>query len=239
MTIADIITVARQLSNSDATAYPAITAPSTINILGININVAIETLVSKIIQVCRNFPHDDENFGNIAEGTIALEEGISKYTITDKFLDIREIKVKDSSGYFHIVKPRTQKESEAILETLEAETGLPTHYRIIGRTLFLSPAPTASAVTLTAGLKFFYTRTSYQITYADFSAGFLVPGIASPWHITIAKMAALPFCKTYKKDQVAQLQLDIQTEIEDMLIFYANRQKDRDNRIIPKVENCR
>ena len=223
MTITQLNTKARSLADADTTSWTAA------NLL-IDINAAIETLVSKIIQVCRNFPYDDENFGNIASGTILLEEGVSKYTITDKFLDILEIKVKDTSGYWHIVEPRTQRETESIVETLEAETGLPTHYRAVGRTIFFSPAPTSSSVTLTAGGKIRYTRTSYQITSDDVTAGTLVPGIASPWHITIAKMAALDYCKSYKKDRVAQLQMDIQDEIygrQGLLVFYSNRQKDR------------
>jgi len=234
MTITEINTKARSLTDSDTTSYPAA------NLL-IDVNAAIETLVSKIIQVCRNFPYDDENFGNIASGTILLEEGVSKYTITDKFLDILEIKVKDVNGSWHIVEPRTQRETDSILETLEAETGLPKNYRAVGRTIFLSPAPGAAYVTLTAGGKIVYTRTSYQITSADVTTGTLVPGIASPWHITICKMAALAQCKSYKKDRVAQLQMDIQDEIygrQGLLVFYANRQKDRVNRLTPKVENC-
>jgi hypothetical protein len=40
-------------------------------------------------------------------------------------------------------------------------------------------------------------------------------------------MAALPYCKTYKKDRVAQLERDIFEETKEMLKFYSSREKDK------------
>jgi len=219
------------LCDSDTTSYPLADKAR-------RANSAIETLTAKIMQVCKNFPYDDENIGDLAEGTITLEEGVSKYTLTDKFLNVLGWKVKDTSGYWHIVQPYSMDEANRdgiVLETKEAETGLPLTYRAVGRTFFFAPAPGAAYVTLAAGGKFFYSRTAHLFTADDTDA---VPGIASPWHITIVKMAALPFCKTYKKDRVAQLVYDIAEETKEMVFFYANRQKDRVNRFIPKIENC-
>lgn len=233
MTITELFAEARDLADTDSDNY------GDTDLLR-RVNSAIELLVSKIIQYVRTFPYDDENFGNIAIGTITLQEGISKYTITDRILDYLEVKVKDVSGKFHIVEPTTQRDQSGILETLEAETGLPLRYRGIGRNIFLSPAPVAASVTLSGGLQITYARTSYQITAADVTTGTLVPGIATPWHVTIARMAALPYCKSYKKDRVPQLERDIQNEIygqDGILVYYANRQKDRPNRLAPVYEN--
>lgn len=219
------------LCDSNTTSYPLVKKAR-------RVGQALETLVSKIIKVCRNYPFDDENYTDIASGVITLSEGISKYTITDKFLEILEVKVKDSDGQWHIVKPTTQREEEQIMETLEAQTGLPTKYRVFGRTFKFSPAPTASAVTLTDGLKFTYSRTA-NLPVGDNSSGDnnIIIGIASPWHVTIAKMASLPYCKSYKKDRVQQLMIDIDNEMRDCLDFYANRQKDRVNRLTVKQES--
>ena len=219
MTITELLQEARDLCDADATSYPATTILR-------RTNSAIETLVGKIQEISA-FPFDDENFGNIAEGTITLEEGISKYTITDRFRHILEIKVKDINGYWNIVEPVSQEEDGSIVETEEARTGLPDKYRIVGRTIYLRVAPVAASVTLTAGLLFKYTRTSYQITSTDVTAGTLVPGIDTAYHITIAKMTALPYCKLYKKDRVAQLEKDILIETKDCVNFYTNRLKNK------------
>lgn len=230
MTILEIFSESRKLVDANSTSY------SDTDLLR-RVNSAIEILVGKIIQVCRNFPFDDENFANIAEGTITLQEGISKYTITDRFLTVLEVKVKDADGNLNFLDPVTQDEDTEVVEIAEAQTGLPTKYRMVGRTIFLRKAPTAGDVTLTAGLLFKYTRTSYQIDSDDVSSGTLVIGIATPWHITIAKMSALPYAKTYKKDLVRQLENDIFVETNDCIDFYANRLKDRDNRLTVKVHS--
>jgi len=215
------------LCDSDSTSYPLVDKTR-------QVNVALETMVSKIITVAKNFPFDDENYTDISSGTISLTASTSKYTISDKFLYILEMKVKDTEGVWHIVKPTTQLEEDEIMETLEASTGLPSKYRIFGRTIKLSPAPTSSFCTLTDGLKFVYARSPKHFTATDTTA---VPGIAEPWHITLCKMAALPYCKIYKKDRVAQLERDITVEIQECLNFYANRQQDRLSRITVRQEN--
>lgn len=227
MTTAEICQEARDLVDADSTSYPKTAILR-------RLNSAIETLVSKIIEVCRSYPYDDDNQGDLAEGTITLEEGVSKYTITDKFLTILEVKVKDVSGYWQIVDPVTQEEdsSEAV-ETEEVQTGLPYRYRMTGRTIFLRPAPTATCVTLADGLLWKYTRV-HTISSDEYDTGTLVPGIATPFHPLIAKMVALPYAKSYKKDRVPQLQQDIYTETKDCVDFYGNRLKDKHYKITIK-----
>lgn len=223
MTITELLQEARDLCDADTISYPATTILR-------RVNSAIETLVGKIQEVSA-FPFDDENFGNIAEGTITLEQAVAKYTITDRFRYILEVKVKDLNGYYSIIEPVSQEEEDSIVETEEALIGIPEKYRMTGRTIFLRPAPTSASITLTAGLLFKYTRTSYQITSTDVTAGTLVPGIDTAYHITIAKMTALPYCKLYKKDRVAQLEKDIFIETNDCVNFYANRLKNKPARI--------
>ncbi len=219
MNIAEINSEARGLADADTTSYQAAD-------LLRRVNSAIETIVSKI-QEASDFPFDDENFANIAEGTITLEEGVAKYTITDRFRHILEVKVKDINGYWNIVEPVNQEEDAEVVETDEALTGIPDRYRMVGRTIFLRPSPTATDITLTAGLLFKYTRTSYQITSDDVTTGILVPGIDTVYHPLIAKMAALPYCKSYKPARVPQLERDIAVDMQDCVNFYVNRIKNK------------
>ena len=218
-------------AGADSTSYP-MTLDTDIGI--IRLNSSIETLISKI-QQSSDFPFDDENFANIPEGTITLSEGISKYTITDRFRHILEVKVKDVNGYLNIVEPVTQEEdgSEAV-ETEEAQTGLPTKYRMTGRTMFLRVAPAATSVTLTAGLLFKYTRTSYQITTADITTGTLIIGIDTAYHETISKMTALPYNKKYHPERVSQMERDIIVGTNDCINLYLNRLKNKHSKITIK-----
>jgi len=90
------------------------------------------------------------------------------------------------------------------------------------------------AVTLASGIKIEFKRTGSIFTSAEVTTGTKEPGIASPWHITIAKMAALPYCKSYKKDRVTQLERDIAVETASMLKHYG--QRERDSRKIMSME---
>ena len=230
MNITNLIKKIHFEGDSDGTSYP-MTNDTDIGI--INLNSAIEEVVGEIQQVS-DIPFDDINFGNIAEGTITLTEGTSKYTITDRFRHILEVKVKDTSGYYSIVEPVSQEEDDSIVETDEALTGIPDRYRMVGQTIFLRPAPTATAVTLTAGFLFKYTRTSYQITTADVTAGTLVIGIDPIYHSLVAKKTALPYCKNYKKDRVSQLERDIEIGMAKLINDYSSRLKNKHHRIITK-----
>ena len=54
-----------------------------------------------------------------------------------------------------------------------------------------------------------------------------VPGIASPYHILLAYMAAIPYCMTYKKDRVALYEKRVDEGIREMIKHYSYREKDR------------
>jgi len=48
-------------------------------------------------------------------------------------------------------------------------------------------------------------------------------------------MAALPYCKSYKKDRVAQLQRDIEMETKELINHYG--QRERDSRKVMTMES--
>jgi len=205
------------LCDSDIFSYP-------LSAKARRVNTALETLISKIINADGTWQFDDENFGTNPVGTGLLVEGQSAYSFADKFLDIEWIKILDLNGRYQPINPIDQSQLSYSLEDLLITNGFPKYYDKNGNTIRLYPAPTATMVTLTAGLKVQFKRTGSLFT-AD--ATTKVPGIASPWHITIAKMAALPYCKKYKKDRVPQLQLDIIEETKEMIKFYSLREKDK------------
>lgn len=220
MTISDITTEIRLLCDTDSTNY------TDANILR-RFNAASETLVSKILTADGTWQFDDRNFTTTPVGTITLIEGQSQYAFADTFLDIEQVSIKDKGGIWKVLDPIDFKEfRDVAIEEYFAATGLPEAYDKTEDVVRLYPAPTASSVTLAAGMKVRFKRTSYQISSAEFSAGTIVPGIATPWHITLAKMVALPYCKSYKKDRVADLEKDILLETKDCLAWYSRRAKD-------------
>jgi hypothetical protein len=200
------------------------------------VNSALETLISKIIACDGMWQFDDYNLATLPIGTQTLVAGQSSYSFNDKFLSILWVKIKDNSGYWHILTPIDQSEIDIPLENYLISDGLPVYYDKSGDTIRLYPAPSASACTLTNGIKICFQRTGSLFVATDTTKE---PGIPSPWHITIAKMAALPYCKTYKKDRVSQLQYDIAEETADLLAFFSKRSKDVRNIFTPAIEDNR
>jgi hypothetical protein len=217
MTLEEIAKEIRLLCDTDSTNYAD-------EDLLRRFNAAQETFGAKIIDVVGKVQFDDRNWTDLPVGTLDLSEGVSKYTISDRFLSYDRFSIKDADGNWQPltnIDPRDYRGME-IEEDFPA-TGLPTHIDKLENTIWLYPAPVAASVTLTAGLKFRFMRTTYTVSSAELTTGTLVPGIASPWHITLCKMAALPYCKAYKKDRVPQLERDIFVETQDALKYYSRR----------------
>jgi len=220
MTIADLEQEARDLCDADTTSYPATTMLR-------RVNSSLETLIGKIINTSGTWDYDDTNYSDLPVGKGTLVEGQSSYSFASEYLQIKNIKVLLEDGTsWQILSPIDQSQLNYALEQELLTDGLPYMYDKVGDTINLYPAPTATHVTLASGIKIEFKRTANIFTAAQVTAGTKEPGIASPWHVTIAKMAALPYCKSYKKDRVAQLERDIKEEIEDMLSHYGQREKD-------------
>lgn len=220
MTIADINTEARLLCDATTTSY------TDANLLR-RVNTALETLVAKIIMASGTWDYDDTNYTDLPVGKGTLVEGQSSYSFASNYLQIKNIKVLDKDGTsWRLLEPIDQSQADYALEDDLITDGFPTAYDKVGDTINLYPAPTATSVTLANGIKIEFKRTASIFTSAEVTTGTKEPGIASPYHITVAKMAALPYCKSYKKDRVAQLERDIQVETEEMIKHYSQRERD-------------
>ncbi len=201
------------------------------------VNSSLETLVSKILIADGTWQFDDTNYTDLPVGTGDLVSGQSSYSFAAEYLEILEVMVLDVNGLYRRVLPFDPSELGVSFDEWVTSAsgvvpdGVPLYYDKVGDTIQFDKAPTAAFATLTAGLKVRFKRTIKLYTMSDsttITSGEETrePGIASPYHITVAKMAALPYCKTYKKDRVAQLDADITEETASMIGFYSRREKD-------------
>ena len=223
MTIADINQEARDLCDADTTSYTAAT-------LLRRINAAYEQIVGWIINADGTWQWDDSNYTDLPIGTQTLVAGQSAYTFNDKFLQLLEVQVKDDEGNFRIIYPIDQKEysDESPLEEDFETDGFPQYYdKVSDDTIKFYPAPAAADVTLTSGLKIKFKRTADIFTSAEVTTGTKEPGFASPYHIILSYMAAIPYCLTYKKDRVALYEKKIMELKKELMDHYASREKDK------------
>jgi hypothetical protein len=219
MTIANINTLINFLCSTDDTQF---TAANKLIIL----NSAFERLVGLIINADGTWQFDDTNYTDRPRGTIDLTDGQSAYTFSDEFLDVEWIKIKDINENWLKLTPIDQSNNDFVLENYLETDGVPLYYDKNGDTIDLYPAPSATEVTLTAGLKIQFKRTASIFTSAEWTTGNKVPGIASPYHEILAYMTAITYCMTLKKDRVGLYEKRVDEGIKDMLKYYSRREKD-------------
>ena len=223
MTIADINQEARDLCDADATSYTAAT-------LLRRINNSLEQVVGWIINADGTWEWEDTNYTDLPVGTGDLVQGQETYSFASEYLEIKSIEIKGTDSVYRKILPIDYSElgDVSVQEYFGLNTtGAPTHYDIIGDSIRLYPAPTSTAVTLTAGLKVRFTRTADLFTSAQVTTGTKVPGLPSPYHIILSYMAAIPYCQSYKQDRVGLYKKEVESLKNEIIKFFAHREKDK------------
>lgn len=191
-------------------------------------NIAIEQVIAWILEADGLWQWDDTNYSDLPIGTQTLVNSQSAYSFNDKFLEIQEVQILDVNGNWRIIKPIDQKEYSDLTPLSEAfkNDGFPIYYdKVSDDTIKLYPAPdNGVSVTLASGLKIKYRRTADKFTTSDTTQE---PGFASPYHVILAYMAAIPYCMTYKKDRIIMYERKIIELKKELIEHYSRREQDK------------
>lgn len=230
MTIANINQEIRDLCDADTTSLTNAT-------LLRRVNTAYETVIAWIITADGTWQFDDTNYTDHPRGTGTLVEGREDYSFASEYLDIEAIEIlNDSSPAKYVrIKPLdhsmlgdlSPEEYFGLTAAGNAMTGFPEWYDKNGDTIRLYPAPTSTEVTLASGIRVWFKRTADLFTSAQVTTGTKEPGFASPFHVILAYMAAIPYCMAYKKDRVALYKNEVEQMKKDLLKFYGHREADK------------
>jgi len=201
-----------RICDSNDTSYPRLDKTA-------EVNDGLEEIVGKIIANHGNswLEWDDTNQTDLPTGTGTLVEAQESYSFSAEYLRIKRIKVKNYDGKYQLLEqidPQVIDEMGMTIEEYfgtdssgDPETGMPSHYDILGDTIRLYPSPTATDVTLAAGIKIDFFRTAKMFTaVATTAADTTAPGIPSTHHKLLVYAGSLPYCMKYKKDRVAWLE---------------------------------
>ena len=227
MTIADLNTLARYLSDTDSTSLTAAQ-------LLIFINKAYERLTGKLITLTGNspWPFGDSNYTAFPTYTMNLVNSQAEYQIDSLTtpLTIMAVEILDDNGNYYPIRPLTLRQirEDGFSQTEVYETdGAPIYYEKRENIIVLYPAPDNGVnVTLTNGLKIFFLRTSDNYTSAQVTTGTKEPGFPSPWHDILAYSAALLYCLNYKKDRVGFLMTERDKREKELMAFMGMRNQD-------------
>ena len=230
MNIADLNSETRELCNADTTSLPNAT-------LLYRVNNGYQQVIGWIINADGTWQFDDTNYSDLPRGRGTLVQGQEDYSFSSEYLDVEAVEIlnDDSPNKYIRIEPLdhsmlgglSPQEYFGLLSTGSPQTGFPQYYDKLGDTIFLYPAPTSTEVTLTNGIRVWFKRTADLFTSAQVTTGTKEPGFASPWHIILAYMAAIPYCSIYKPERVAWLQSEVNRIKAEIIDFYGLREKDK------------
>ena len=219
MTVGDIATEARLLVDATSTTY--VDAD-----LLRRLNNAYEEIAGDIITADGTWEFDDSRYTNLPYGVTDMVEGQYQYTFDSSMLEIENVKVLNASGYWMLLKPWDQSQSDIPLEQYLRVNGMPTLYDKEGNTITLMCPPSAAACTLAGGLKVQFKRTASLFSQAELTTGTAVPGFASPYHILLSLKTALPYAMSYKQGRVGSITNEITRIHQSLILHYSTRERD-------------
>lgn len=232
----DIVSEVYSLCDADSTSYPIATVTR-------RVNAGLEMLIAKILGADGQWEWDDTNYTTKPRGTGDLVEGQEAYSFSAEYLSIRQVEVLNvaSPAMYIKLKPiqdlelddQSPQEYFGLESDGSPKKGMPEYYDKEGDTITLYPAPTATNVTLSSGLRVWFQRTADLFTTTDTTQE---PGIPSPYHILLAYYASIPYCASYKRDRVAWLEKKWDEGVRDMLDFFNKRAKDERTVITTKQD---
>ena len=240
MTIADIQTLTRFLTNTNSTSF------TDANLL-ILVNNSYERIVGKLIVATSGgqWPFGDSNYTAFPDYITDLVNSQAEYDLdaifTDTPLNIMGVEILDDSGNYQPARPITLRKIREMgfsQSQYFEDDGFPLEYEKRENILVLYPAPdNGVTVTLTNGLKIFYLRTADVYTSAEVSTGTKTPGFPSPWHDIISYESAYNYAIANGLPNANFLKAEVDRKEKELLAFISERNQDERKVMTPKKIN--
>lgn len=179
---------------------------------------------------------DDSNYSTLPIATTTLVNEQADYSLPSNGLDVERVEVLDSSGNYKLLTQLDKGMVDSAMTEYYETPGMPAYYDLVGNSLVLYPKPSASYVTVAAGLKLYLARDIDGFTTLDTSQE---PGFVPTFHPYVAYGSALDYAiaKNIDVNKVSVIKLGLneyQSAIQD---YYAKRNKDSKVKIRPRTKS--
>lgn len=158
------------------------------------INKAQDELVNLILEHDSLAQYDDWNYNDLSEGYIDLVSGVNDYDITQdenlaETLYTVKVLAKNAQGQYQELEKVGPNDDDVESSLAETATGSPTHYRVTGKRVIVSPTPNYASAN---GLKLLVQRKPQAVTTSDTTKEL---GIPSTFHQLVADMASYYYAR--------------------------------------------
>jgi hypothetical protein len=219
-----VVEEARWLVGANATSYP-------INDITRNVNRWFDKAVSLIFKSSGRWQWDDSNQTTFPSATTDLTSGQQDYTLEVSHLKIERVEVKNEDGNWQRLLPFDKRDVHGSIEGFETTDGLPRYYDVVGKSVFLYPAP---SFTQADSLKVWFQRRG---SYFDTDDTTKTPGFAEIFHRYLSLGAAYDYALKNSVANRNQLREELSAMEEEIKDFYALRQPDEHIRLTAKKIN--
>lgn len=199
------------------------------------LNEAYRLVNKKIWRYSGTWQYDDDNNSGLPYATANLKDSQEDYSLPTYAQSITRLEVKDSNGDFQVIKPFDEVNLGMAWSEFMEDDGMPEYYDVKGRQIYLKPNPAPSDVTLTAGLKVFFTRTIHAFTSSDTTA---TPAFDEDFHRLLPQLAAYWWAAGKDLDNTRLNAIKegpggIKETFDELRFFYGNRHEDVKTSIKP------
>ena len=182
---------------------------------------------------------DDGNFADfpIAYTNLVSTSGSEQqdYELPSTAQKIDRVEVLDDAGDYQLLHPIDKSEVGTAMSEHYDTPAMPTEYDMVGRSIWLYPAPGAGYVTDTKGLKIYFTRDVDQFAVSDTTKE---PGFVSNFHRLLSLGAAYDYAFSYNMSLKANyIKGQINEMVKDLESFYSSRNRNKHIAIEPRKHN--
>ena len=208
-----------------------------------NINQWYLKAIAWLLESSHKWQFDDSNYTSFPRAYTTMIADQNDYTLppavppsglvggVSTFLRLIKIAVLNSAGD-EVVLAHTD-ESEARLNEMYPTSGMPEVYILVGNSVKLFPAPSASMTTLVAGLFCYFERSVDLFTTADTTQE---PTLPEPFHRILSLGASYDYALSQGGANMNNLRQEIEALKKEMQSFQVGRNRDVRIRMSPRRE---
>jgi hypothetical protein len=189
-----------------------------------------------IWQAQSSWLYDDSNYTNFPWATTPLVNSQQDYSLPTTAQKIERVEVLDGNGNYILIPPTTREWVKTYAMTEFYKTpGMPVYYILEANSILLYPAPATGSVTLSAGLKVYFSRDVEDFVTTDTTR---IPGFSENFHRILSVGAALDFATSRQMiNSVNILTPKLNSLRGDLQEFYKGRETEiKPNFIIHREE---
>lgn len=220
------------LVGTDATSYPNVDKSR-------NINQWYYKVIAWILESDTNWEWDDTNYGNFPRAVASLVADQQDYALPQAvatgsndttFLKLLRVEILDAGSIWHKLEVIDDLQIEQALGEFAKTSGLPRWYRVWANSIFVYPAPSSAATTLSSGLRVYFQRTMDEFTSTDTTQ---LPGFAANFHRILSLGASYDYAIAKGLSQANSLRGEIEQYKKELQTFYGQKNREQRIRIRP------